>query len=288
MHERVIDLLYEDNDKDGKSLLHNYAIERTGEGSLSLSFTLSTERVSSSDVWEEEAERKKRKKPPRGGGQSTKEHRQSDSSTEHQHEQIDVVLQPRLADFHDSFVGGGMNGAEQELLARTYASAKSVFEWGMGSSTLIAAHVGIERLTAVDSAPTWVDKVHTLIDSSRPQYTLQHADIGPVKGYGYPIDDMYQSRWPDYSLQVNRESESFDVYLVDGRFRVACACQALLHGRADSLVLVHDFGRDVYHVLLTLADRVEQERELVVLRRKAIISDNDIEALWEMYKLNSV
>jgi FkbM family methyltransferase len=187
-----------------------------------------------------------------------------------------------LETFHDRFSGGGMNRPEQALLARTYANAVSVFEWGMGSSTLIAAHVGIKQLTAVDSAPTWVNKVRSILN--RPQYTFRHADIGPVIQFGNPKDQSRKDKWPDYSLQVTRESESFDVYVVDGRFRVACACQAMLHGRADSLVMIHDFGRDAYQVLLTLADKVEQVRVLAGLRRKTMVSDKDIQAVWQQYK----
>tara|TARA_A100001015_G_scaffold28367_2_gene31516 strand:+ start:1786 stop:6273 length:4488 start_codon:yes stop_codon:yes gene_type:complete len=187
-----------------------------------------------------------------------------------------------LRNFHDRFSGGGMTRPEQELLARMYANAESVFEWGMGSSTLIAAHVGNKRLTAVDSAPTWVDKVRGMLN--RPTYMFRHADIGPVIQFGNPKDQSRKDQWPDYSLQVTREPEPYDVYLVDGRFRVACACQALLHGRADSLVLVHDFFRDEYQVLLTLADKVEQGQMLAVLRRKTTTSDADIKAVWEKYK----
>ena len=187
-----------------------------------------------------------------------------------------------LHNFHDRFSGGGMNRPAQALLARTYANAESVFERGMGSSTLIAAHVGIKKLTAVDSAPTWVQKVRSILN--RPQYTFRHADIGPVKDFGTPKDQTRKDKWPDYSLQVTRESEPFDVYLVDGRFRVACACQAMLHGRADSLIMVHDFGRDAYQVLLTLADKVEQVRVLAVLRRKTMVSNKDIQAVWEQYQ----
>ena len=85
---------------------------------------------------------------------------------------------------------------------------------------------------------------------------------------------------------MDRVSPPADIYLVDGRFRVACACRALLHGRADSLVLVHDFERPEYHILLTLADKVENEDKLVVLRRKATTADDAILALWEEYKYN--
>ena len=193
-----------------------------------------------------------------------------------------VEFESILYNFNDLFSGGGMNRAEQELLGHTYAAASSVFEWGMGSSTLIADHVGIECLTAVDSAPTWVDIVRTML--KHPTYSFRHADIGPVITFGHPKNDTHKDLWPDYSLQVVHEETPFDVYLVDGRFRVACACQAFLHGRADSLVMVHDFGRDAYQVLLTLADKIEQERDLSVLRRKTTVGDKEIRKIWEDYK----
>ena len=191
--------------------------------------------------------------------------------------------------FRDAFKGGGMTPPEQELLARLYANATSVFEWGMGSSSLLASHAGIERLTAVDSASTWVDKVSGMLAEKNPSYKFWHVDIGPVGDWGRVSTKRVanvKERFPNYSLQVDRVSPPADIYLVDGRFRVACACRALLHGRADSLVLVHDFERPEYHILLTLADKVGNEDKLVVLRRKATTADDAILALWEMYKYN--
>ena len=38
--------------------------------------------------------------------------------------------------------------------------------------------------------------------------------------------------------------------------------------------------------MLTLADKVENEDKLVVLRRKATTADDAILALWEKYKYN--
>ena len=188
-----------------------------------------------------------------------------------------------LAGFTDAFQGGGMTRDEQELLARTYAHAHSVFEWGMGSSTLIAAHVGIPRLTAVDSAVDWVQKCRQQVD--RPGYSLRHADVGAIVEFGTPKDSASQHLWPGYSRQVDGEQGAFDVYLVDGRFRVACACRALLHGRADSLVLVHDFERPAYHVLLDVADQLERVGKLAVLRRKLGVNAAAIERLWARYQV---
>ena len=186
-----------------------------------------------------------------------------------------------IANFEDGFAGGGMNPSEQALLANLYGNATSVFEWGMGSSTLIAEHVGIKRLTAVDSAKVWVKKVSELI--TRSGYKFVHADIGHVRRYGRPSDPSKRLLWPSYSTQVLSAGDPYDLYLVDGRFRVACACRALLHGRNDSRVIIHDFGhRRAYNVLLTLAEIVEKVDRLVVLRRTA--DAEAIEKVWEENK----
>ncbi|QDZ19694.1 hypothetical protein HOP50_03g22120 [Chloropicon primus] len=176
-----------------------------------------------------------------------------------------------------------MSLKEKEVLYRLYSASNSVFEWGIGSSTIIAAQAGVERLTGVDSAMPWVKKVRKHVPSN---YNIRHAYIGEVKEWGKPVNETHKDLWPNYSEQVNREQEPFDVYLVDGRFRVACAALALLHGQKDSRVLVHDFQRSSYQVILEVADKMEQQEKLVVLRRKATTSDAELLVFWEKYEFD--
>lgn len=186
------------------------------------------------------------------------------------------------ADNLNLFSGGGMQPSEQDLLKRTISNASSMFEWGMGSSTMIADYLNISRLTSVDSSQDWVQQLKTKL--SHRTYKLIYADIGRVKMWGVPVDSSHKQAWLNYSGHVNREKKSFDVYLVDGRFRVACASLALKHGHSRSLVLVHDWKRSKYHVLLDYAERVEKIGNLIVLRRRPSVSDNDLLALWDRYK----
>ena len=190
-------------------------------------------------------------------------------------------ITPNLEDFKDQFQGGGMTRVEQELLADTYSQSESVFEWGMGSSTLIAEHMGIQRLTAVDSASVWVKTCRTKV---RQQYKLVHVNIGDVKKFGNPKDESRKEQWPDYSTAVSNETEPFDVYLIDGRFRVACALQAFLHGTNTSLVLIHDFQRPDYQPVLDVANVVRRVGQLVVLQKKASVTTKTLTSLWEKYK----
>lgn len=180
-----------------------------------------------------------------------------------------------LNGFIDKFRGGGMSKKEKTLLANVYSKANTIGEWGMGSSTLIAKHTGVKKLHAIDSSLTWVNKMKSLIN----EYNLKWINIGNVKEWGYPKDKSRMEHWYTYSQSMNR---GLDVYLVDGRFRVACAAQALLNKNA--YVLIHDFQRKEYKVVLTIANILTQVETLVVLKRKHHISDHEVNNVWEKYK----
>lgn len=180
-----------------------------------------------------------------------------------------------LNGFTDEFGGGGMSKKEKTLLANVYSKANSVGEWGMGSSTLIAKHTGVKNLHAIDSSLKWVNKMKSLING----YDLKWSNIGNVKEWGYPTDKTRMKHWYTYSQSMIR---GLDVYLVDGRFRVACAAQALLNKNAN--VLIHDFQRKEYKVVLDIADIVTQVETLAVLKRKYNITDQEVYNMWKKYK----
>ena len=181
--------------------------------------------------------------------------------------------------FVNPFSGGGMNEKEQHFLLQSYKQSNSVFEWGMGSSSALANYLGIDILVSIDSAKSWVEKTQKIVNNKN--YKFIHVDIGQVGAWGMPIHKSL--KWLDYSNKVNDELASFDVYLVDGRFRIACACMALLHGRDDSFVLIHDFKREYYQEILKAADKIEQVGTLVKLR-KIPGTDNVLQDMWEKYK----
>ena len=194
-----------------------------------------------------------------------------------------------LEDFSDPFTKGGMTIGEQGLLATIESNSSSVFEWGMGSSTVLAASMGVKRLNSIDSVKEWVSDCAKIIGKNNivktpDSYELGWANIGPIGDYGWPKDELYRDIWPVYPSAVQTKKEPYDVYLVDGRFRVACALQALLHGHKSSLVLMHDFNRQEYHVILDVADMLHKENNLAVLARKSNVKDEEILSMYEIYQ----
>ena len=225
--------------------------------------------------------------------------------------------------FQNPFTRGGLTPEEEKFLFQIFQNASSVFEWGAGTSTFLAHHAGVQRHVSVDSSAEWVGKVQEIMQNrtsseingtktpnpysvthgtngTLPNWRIQHVNVGKVGGYGKPVDNSSKSSWPLYSQAVIGESERFDVYYVDGRFRVACVLQALLHAaktaaseseadNSDSLIAIHDFQRKPYQSVLEFVDQIDRKGNLAVLRRKRNITNFSVmEAAvmeaWDKYK----
>src|SRR5690606_30407997 len=82
-----------------------------------------------------------------------------------------------------------------------------------------------------------------------------HVDLGPTGDWGYPTDISTAAKWPEYSLSAWRtlNAHSIDTVLIDGRFRVACALNAIFRCRQDTDKENHDSCDDItYHFDLTI------------------------------------
>ena len=75
--------------------------------------------------------------------------------------------------------------------------------------------------------------------------------------------------------------------LVDGRFRVACALEALARCQPHTVLLFHDFwNRTPYHPVLAFTDWLGSCDSLALLRRKASIDATHFEAVRHAHRLN--
>ena len=188
-----------------------------------------------------------------------------------------------------------MTTAHKAFLAEYYWRASSVFEFGVGeSSTLLAAAAGVRRFTGVESDATWIARLGARVPS---HFRLVWADIGQTGDFGYPQDAASGVKWPFYSIgALAAERDPFSLYLIDGRFRIACALAALLHGGYGALVMVHDFSvtegvQDrLYGVVLdAVAERVDGcGTEFGVLRRRTGVTDEEIRRLWDKWKYDTM
>ncbi len=84
----------------------------------------------------------------------------------------------------------------------------------------------------------------------KTQPHLTCIDIGPTGDWGYPANASASDRWGNYHSEIWKipQSADADLFFVDGRFRVACFAQVVLHCKNDAIIGIHDFAsRPQYH-----------------------------------------
>ncbi len=162
-----------------------------------------------------------------------------------------------------------MSEAELALFRSFVGRARGYVEFGSGGSTFLAAQSGAGFIVSTDSAQAWLDSVRTqCIAAQTPTVPdLIAADIGPTGAWGYPADESRRGSWRRYhELCWERPgTPDADLYMVDGRFRVACAMQVLLRARVGALLAIHDFAsREHYHALRRFAREIAIAEDLSV------------------------
>ena len=203
----------------------------------------------------------------------------------------------------DKRTTGGLKDLDRIKLAAIYRNATSVFEWGLGESSFIAATVGVPRYTGIDSDPTWIKAAR---DSSPDHFRFHLGDIGPTGQWGRPDRSRLKKSYLNYQFEPLVSEKAFDVYYVDGRMRPACALVAFLHASTrgeteeekSPIVIIHDYYHDKmsqncsecrkfrwqysYHRIEEVADLVDHSGAmLAVFKRKEGVTDQEIKALWQ-------
>lgn len=168
-----------------------------------------------------------------------------------------LTAQPAMSEAEISCYGS--------LLDRAY----SVVEFGAGGSTLYAVTRGVPRIVSVESNPGWIERLRSNAEiatvEKEGRLTLIHADVGLVTRYGAPADTAMSDKWPGYPLAPWESCSKPDLVLIDGRFRVACIAQAVLH--RSTLIAVHDFWtRPDYHEALRVLEWISSIGSLGVFR----------------------
>ena len=196
---------------------------------------------------------------------------------------------------------GGLSNEDRLFLASIYGKANSVFEYGLGESTYIAETVHVPRYAGIDSDVVWVDSTRKAVTD---HFRFYYGDLGTTKFWGYPADEKLSKIQYQYQVApLESELLPFDVYMVDGRYRVACALLSFLHasalGNKDPIVLLHDCYQEKYSPAKNRGDRKRISYQvmdeyftlynhsggvLCAFKRPDLLSDETIYKLWTEYR----
>jgi len=183
-------------------------------------------------------------------------------------------------------LAGGLSNIDRDILADIYTNATSLFEYGLGESTLLAAHVGVPRYSGIDTDAVWISKAR---DGAPGHFRFYLADIGKIRDFGNPINPKLSKNVLNSQLApLIMEPLPFDVYMVDGRYRVACLLASFLHSSArggeDPTVLLHDCKREWLQLAAKHFNVTRKEgADICVYKRKESTTDEELIEEWKKH-----
>jgi hypothetical protein len=150
------------------------------------------------------------------------------------------------------------------LFLSRIATARRYLEFGSGASTVLAARQGVP-LTTVETDPSYLAAVRRklaaagLLDLSKQRF--MRGRIGLTEHWGAPLfrtpTPTRIARWRAYiDAPWSGDVPAPDFILVDGRFRAACALNAIrrLGGARDWELWLDDYeGREHYTIVAEFA-----------------------------------
>lgn len=137
----------------------------------------------------------------------------------------------------------------------------SLFEWGTGGSTSFFPELLSSNGYSmhVENNPEWCQIVmsNSIVKRRMRSQQLDYRCISPrpvIPGSnGYPVNKSRSEMiyWKVYVDAIQETKLSiFDVIIVDGRWRPACALRAWSHMNEKSILIFHDWERKHYHTIL--------------------------------------
>lgn len=186
-----------------------------------------------------------------------------------------------------------MSSPEKDLLKKYISISKEYLEFGSGGSTFfILENSPSAKVTSVESDAGWIEvmrKWNYIREAENSRLKIHIVNIGSTGQFGTPLEINKKQLFPSYSSSVFSQinPDSLDTVLVDGRFRVACILQTILHCQKNVTVLVHDFtNRPYYHAVLNFLDVIECADSLAVLKIKPDVNLEKVRECYEYFKFN--
>lgn len=154
-----------------------------------------------------------------------------------------------------------MSQNERQILIKNINKDHLVLEYGSGASTLEIAKL-CKHVTSIEHNLQWYNKVK----AEKPDncdLILAEPDLPYIEG-------RHDGTYEEFKTYVNSSLNKglFDIILIDGRARVACASIMKKVAKKDSLIFIHDFERPEYKDALNYLEIISLCERMVVTRLK--------------------
>lgn len=138
----------------------------------------------------------------------------------------------------------GMFPRETTDFLTSKITGKKFLEFGSGGSTKYFSNYAFS-VTSIETDKFFAKNV-TRECAGKSNVEIIYSNIGPTKSYGQPITFLrpfMKKRYLQYPLLPwSLRFTKYDVILVDGRFRVSCAMQSVIHNPKPFLLIIDDYA----------------------------------------------
>jgi len=168
-----------------------------------------------------------------------------------------------------------MTEEEISLIKSYLKKDKTLFEWGVGGSTVEFSNY-VKEYYSVEHDFDWYNIV---FKNAGENVHLFYIPPNTSNLEWFPVfEEGKASDFKSYIKFVNNIAsfgKKFDLVLVDGRARVDCAVEILPHLEKDAVIFIHDFDREYYWKILKYYEIVSVTDKMAALRIKKESLNND-------------
>ncbi len=185
-----------------------------------------------------------------------------------------------------------MTKSEREVFDKVIIRSNNYLEFGVGGSTIRAIQNSKCMIHSVESSPEWATKMKSYFAIKKnlgKRLFIHYVDIGATKAWGYPVSEEKMEQFSDYSTTIFTQIDPtiIDLVLIDGRFRVACTMNTILHCHSNknfNIVFDDFWNREHYHVVLDYLDIIEKADNLALFKIKENVDLKMAEVVYNKYK----
>jgi protein O-GlcNAc transferase len=156
---------------------------------------------------------------------------------------------------------------EKQLFYKYLNNARYYLEYGSGGSTYQASiRPNIMKIVSVESDKLWYNKLNTIIKNKLRYYYIE-LNARP-NTFGYPVNALPVMMEYYPSIIKRYRKHLFDLILIDGRFRVACALMCHSYINNDCKVIVDDIkDRSHYNEIYDYYNKIDEAGRMVVFKK---------------------
>ena len=133
-----------------------------------------------------------------------------------------------------------MDDQTLEFFREKVKCSKTYVEYGCGGSTVLAFNESEAKIVCVESDASWLKYIKNFMPGELSRLEARRINLGRVGEWGCPISKEVSGE--DYASWPWTRTNSADLILVDGRYRIACFIKSVLNCAPGAVMIFDDYA----------------------------------------------